>query len=60
VSCVVRLRNKSRKEEEGVKKLQRIENKEMESCIEQKKKGSVGLEGIAKEAAQREEEKLRY
>jgi len=43
-----------------VKKLQRMENKEMESCMEQKRKGSVGLEGIAKEAAKREEEELRY
>jgi len=37
-----------------------MENKEMESCMEQKRKGSVGLKGIAKEAAKREEEKLRY
>jgi len=43
-----------------IKKLQRMENKEMESCMEQKRKGSIGLEGIAKEAAKREEEELRF
>jgi len=37
-----------------------MENKEMESCMEQKRKESVGLEGIAKEAAKREAKELRY
>jgi len=45
---------------EGIKKLQKMENKEMESCMEQKRKGSVELEEIAKGVAKREEEKLRY
>jgi len=37
-----------------------MKNKEMESCMEQKRKGNIGLEGIAEEIAKREEEELRF
>jgi len=37
--------NKNWEEEEGVQNLQRMENKEMERYMEQKRKGRMKLEG---------------